>query len=67
VTLAGVELVDLVDRRLLPTPAAVLLTVVMLLLGSLSMREFSEFNYLWKNPPKPLDRSQETAGRCSAT
>ena len=23
----------------------------MLLLGSLSMREFSEFNYLWKNPP----------------
>ena len=51
VTLAGVELVDLVDRRLLPTPAAVLLTAVMLLLGSVSMREFSEFNYLWKNPP----------------
>ena len=51
VTLAGVELVDLVDRRLLPMPAAVSLTVVMLLLGSLSMREFSEFNYLWKNPP----------------
>ena len=23
----------------------------MLLLGSLSMREFREFNYLWKNPP----------------
>ena len=51
VTLAGVELVDLVDRRLLPKRAAVFLTVVMLLLGSLSMREFSEFNYLWKNPP----------------
>ena len=51
VTLAGVELVDLVDRRLLPKPVAVFLVAVMLLLGSLSMREFREFNYLWKNPP----------------
>jgi hypothetical protein len=51
VTLAGIELVDLVDRRLLPKKAAVVLTFAMLLLGSLSMREFSEFNYLWKNPP----------------
>jgi hypothetical protein len=51
VPLAGVELADLVDRRLVPKAAASLLTVVMLLLGSLSMREFSEFNYLWKNPP----------------
>jgi hypothetical protein len=51
VTLAGVELVDLVDRRRLPAAAAVSLTAVMLLLGALSMREFSEFNYLWKNPP----------------
>jgi hypothetical protein len=51
VPLAGVELADLVDRRLVPKAAAFFLTVVMLLLGSLSMREFSEFNYLWKNPP----------------
>ena len=51
VTLAGVELVDLVDRRLLPKGALAVGTAVMLLLGSLSMREFREFNYLWKNPP----------------
>jgi len=51
VALAGVELVDLVDRRLVPEPAALILTGVVLLLGSLSMREFREFNYLWKNPP----------------
>ena len=51
VPLVGVELVDLVDQRLLSRRAVVFLTGVMLLLGSLSMREFSEFNYLWKNPP----------------
>jgi hypothetical protein len=51
VTLAGVEIVDLVDRRPVPTSAVVVLTSVMLLLGSVSMREFSGFNYLWKNPP----------------
>jgi hypothetical protein len=51
VTLAGVELVDLVDRRLLPKWALAFGTAVMLLLGALSMREFREFNYLWKNPP----------------
>jgi hypothetical protein len=51
VSLAGVELVDLVDRRLVPRTAAFVFTLVALLLGSLSMREFREFNYLWKNPP----------------
>jgi hypothetical protein len=51
VTLAGVEIVDLVDRRLLPKSAALVLTSVVLLLGSVSMREFREFNYLWKNSP----------------
>ena len=51
VALAGVELVDLVDRRLVPKRAVLVLTGVALLLGSLSMREFREFNYLWKNPP----------------
>jgi hypothetical protein len=50
VPLAGIELVDLVDRRLVPGLAAALFTAAMLMLGSLSMREFSEFNYLWKNP-----------------
>jgi len=51
VSLAGVEIVDLVDRRLVPKGAAVVATLSVLLLGSLSMREFREFNYLWKNPP----------------
>jgi hypothetical protein len=51
VPLAGVEFVDLVDRRLVPRSVAFLFATAMLLLGSLSMREFSEFNYLWKNPP----------------
>jgi hypothetical protein len=30
---------------------AFLFAAAVLLLGSVSMREFSEFNYLWKNPP----------------
>jgi hypothetical protein len=51
VALAGVEVVDLVDRRLLPRRAAILATAATLLVGSLSMREFGDFNYLWKNPP----------------
>jgi hypothetical protein len=51
VPLAGVELIDLVDRRVVPRRAAVFLTAAMVLLGSLSMGEFSAFNYLWKNPP----------------
>jgi hypothetical protein len=51
VPLAGVELVDLIDRRILSKWTAWLLTSAMLLLGAASMREFSEFNYLWKNPP----------------
>ena len=50
VALASVELVDLVERQLVSWKAVCLLTCGMLLLGSLSMREFREFNYLWKNP-----------------
>ncbi|HEX7139918.1 MAG TPA: hypothetical protein VF219_18845, partial [Vicinamibacterales bacterium] len=51
VALAGVDLVDLVDRRVESKAGAVLLTAVMALLGAVSMREFAEFNFLWKNPP----------------
>jgi hypothetical protein len=58
VLLAGVELVDLVDRRLLPTRAAFALTLAVLLLGSLSMREFSQFNFLWTNPPRRLTETR---------
>ena len=52
VALAGVELVDLVDRRLVPRSAVFAVTAVMVVLGSLSMREFSAFNFLWTNPPQ---------------
>jgi hypothetical protein len=51
VPLAGVELVDLVDRGVVPRRAAAFLTAAMVVTGSLSMGEFSAFNYLWKNPP----------------
>src|SRR5580704_9372043 len=50
VLLAGLELVDLVDRRLLPKRMASALTLTVLLLGAVSMFEFSAFSYLWKNP-----------------
>ena len=52
VALAAVEVVDLVERRLVSWKPAAFVTCGMLLLGSLSMREFREFNYLWKNPPE---------------
>jgi hypothetical protein len=51
VALAGVEVSDLVDRRLLPRSAALGAAGLVLLLGSLSMCEFSAFNFLWTNPP----------------
>jgi hypothetical protein len=51
VALAAVEVVDLVDRRLLSWKTMSVATCGLLLLGSLSMREFREFNYLWNNPP----------------
>jgi hypothetical protein len=50
VPLLGIEVVDLVDRNLLPRTPVIVLTAVLLLLGAKSMREFREFNYLWKNP-----------------
>jgi hypothetical protein len=54
VLLAGLEAVDLVERRLLPKMAAIALTFAMLGLGTLSMREFANFAYLWGNPPNRL-------------
>jgi hypothetical protein len=51
VGLAGVELADAIDRRIVSAGAAALATVAMVLLGSVSMREFRDFNYLWNNPP----------------
>lgn len=52
VALAGVELVDLVDRRLVSKFAAGLVTAAVALLSAISMREYREFNYLWTNPPQ---------------
>ena len=52
VPLIGVELLDLVDRKLVPNIVAPALACAMVLLGALSMREFREFNYLWRNPSR---------------
>jgi hypothetical protein len=58
VLLAGVEIVDFVERGLLSKTTAGLLTFVVLLLGSLSMREFRDFNYLWKSAPNQLSEAK---------
>jgi hypothetical protein len=58
VLLAGVEIVDLIDRRLLSKRIALALTGAVLLLGSLSMREFRAFTFLWKNPPNSLSEAR---------
>ena len=34
------------------------LTLAVLLLGLLSMREFREFNFLWKNPPHSVTEAR---------
>ena len=67
VVLAGVELVDLVDRRIVPKKAAIALTCAVLLAGSLSMREFRDFNCLLEEPAEPLDRGEApgTGGQLS--
>ena len=52
VPLAGIELLDLADRRLVPKPVVVLLTAIVVALGSLSASEFKAFNFLWTNPPQ---------------
>lgn len=54
VALASVEVVDLVQRQIVSAKVVSVLTCAMLLLGSLSMREFREFNYLWKSPSDHL-------------
>jgi hypothetical protein len=50
VALAGVDLLDLSERRLFPRSAVVVTTTILVVLGSLSLREFREFNFLWANP-----------------
>jgi 4-amino-4-deoxy-L-arabinose transferase-like glycosyltransferase len=51
VLLAGIEVVDLLNRRVLPKRLVVGLTAGVLLLGAVSMGEFRAFNFLWNNPP----------------
>jgi hypothetical protein len=58
VPLAGIELLDLADRRLVPRPAVFLLTAIMVALGSLSASEFKAFNFLWTNPPQRWTESR---------
>jgi hypothetical protein len=58
VALAGVELVDLVDRRLVPKSAAALAAAVVALSSAVSMREYSAFNFLWTNPPQRWSESR---------
>ena len=58
VLLAGIELVDLVDRRVLAKRTAFALTLAVLLLGAVSMFEFKGFSYLWKNPPSGLTEAR---------
>jgi hypothetical protein len=52
VPLAGVELLDLSDRRLVPKAAVYAITAIVVVLGSLSAAEFRAFNFLWTNPPQ---------------
>jgi hypothetical protein len=58
VLLAGIEIVDLVDRRLLSKRIAVGFTLTALLLGSVSIHEFRAFNFLWPNAPNGLSEAR---------
>jgi hypothetical protein len=58
IMLAGVELLDLVDRRIVPKRLAYGLTLTVLFLGSASMREFRDFTYLWRNAPTSLSENE---------
>jgi hypothetical protein len=58
VLLVGVEIVDLIDRRILSTRVASGFTAAMLLLGALSMQEFRQFTYLWSNASNSLSEAK---------
>ena len=58
VMLAGVELTDLVHRRVVPRRVAVAATAAMMLLGSLSMVEFKDFWFMWKNDRNSMSEAK---------
>jgi hypothetical protein len=58
IMLAGIELLDLVDRRLVSKRMARGLTLAVLLLGSMSMLEFRDFTYLWRNAQTSLSENE---------
>lgn len=58
VVLAGVELLDFVDRGIVPRRVAIAATTAALVLGSMSMYEFRKFNHLWVNPPNALAEAE---------
>jgi len=57
VPLAGIELLDLADRRSCEA-AVFLLTAIMVALGALSASEFKAFNFLWTNPSQRWTESK---------
>lgn len=58
VVLAAVELLDLVDRRVVSSRVLGGLTAAVLLLGSISMFEFRSFDHLWANPPHAMSEAE---------
>jgi len=58
VLLAGIEVVDLVDRRLLSKRLVSTLTAVMITASAVSMIEFTRFSFLWKNAPHSLSETR---------
>ena len=55
--LAGAELVDLVQRQLLPRKLLVGATAAMLVAGAAAMVEYRQFSFLWTNPPERLSET----------
>lgn len=58
VILAGVELFDLVDRKLLSDQRCRAALLVVLVLGAVSLIEFRDFSYMWKNPKNSLSEAK---------
>jgi hypothetical protein len=58
VLLLGVELSDLIDRKILTDRKCFLGVGVLLLLGAISMIEFSKFSFMWKNPKNSLSEAK---------
>lgn len=58
ILLVGIELADLMDRRVLPKSVVLGFAVASVMLGSVSMYEFRAFNFLWPNPPASMSEAK---------